>query len=278
LCADCTSVHIDAFLFLRFCAILTGAMQTPIGAETLVGRDEELARLCAFLDGRGNGSATAFLLEGEPGMGKTALSRSGVAYAHELEFRVLVARPSEPERMLSFATLADLLADVHDVIGGLPAVQRLPLSVALLLEDEHGVAPDRRAIGVALLATLRTLVQDRPLLIAVDDVQWVDAPSAAALAFALRRVAGEPLCVLVAERTGSGSALRLELERALPLERLTLGPLSRLRALSLRCLRNTANAASRARNRARTLTRAHSRLPQCVPQPARGRAHPALEF
>jgi DNA-binding CsgD family transcriptional regulator len=201
-------------------------MQTPIGAETLVGRDEELARLCAFLDRRGNGSATAFLLEGEPGVGKTALWRSGVAYAHELEFRVLLARPSEPERMLSFAALADLLADAHDLIGRLPAVQRLPLSVALLLEDAHGVAPDRRAIGVALLATLRMLVQDRPLLIAVDDVQWVDSPSAAALAFALRRVAGEPLCMLVTERTGSRSVVRLELESAFPLERLELGPLS----------------------------------------------------
>ena len=139
---------------------------------------------------------------------------------------MLVAGPSEPERTLSFAALADLLADAHEVIGRLPAIQRRPLSVALLLEDAHGVAPDRRAIGVALLATLRALVQDRPLLIAVDDVQWLDAPSSAALAFALRRMAGEPLCVLVTERAGSGSVLRLELERALPLERVALGPLS----------------------------------------------------
>ena len=52
-------------------------MQTQIGAEDVVGRDEELARLGAFLDRRGNGSATAFLLEGEPGIGKTAFFPTG---------------------------------------------------------------------------------------------------------------------------------------------------------------------------------------------------------
>src|SRR5438874_13470265 len=116
-------------------------MHRGLGAEDLVGRDEELAHLCAFLDRRGNRSARAFLLEGEPGIGKTAVWHSAVAYARDLEFRVLVAHPSEPERTLSFAALADLLADAHDVIERLPAVQRRPLSVALLLEDADGMAP-----------------------------------------------------------------------------------------------------------------------------------------
>ena len=139
---------------------------------------------------------------------------------------MLVARPSDPERTLSFAALADLLVDAHDVIARLPEVQRRALSVALLLEDAQGVPPDRHAIGVALLATLRTLVQEQPLLVAIDDVQWLDSPSAAALAFATRRMAGERLCLVLTERTDSGSLLPVQLERALPLERLRVGPLS----------------------------------------------------
>jgi DNA-binding CsgD family transcriptional regulator len=129
---------------------------------------------------------------------------------------------------LSFAALADLLAEAHDVIARLPPVQRRPLAIALLLEDARGPAPDRRAIGVALLATLRTLARERPLLVAIDDIQWLDPASAAALAFALRRLTDAPLCVLMTERTGTGTdgVLTSELERTLPLERLALGPLS----------------------------------------------------
>jgi len=170
----------------------------------------------------------AFLLEGDAGVGKTAVWHAAVASAREREFHVLLARPSEPERRLSFAALADLLAEAHDVITRLPPVQRRPLAIALLLEDARGPAPDRRAIAVALLATLRTLAGERPLLVAIDDIQWLDPPSAAALAFALRRLTDVPFCVLMTERTGTGAdgVLTPELERALPLERLALAPLS----------------------------------------------------
>jgi DNA-binding CsgD family transcriptional regulator len=188
----------------------------------------ELARLDTFLDRRPKDGATAFLLEGAAGIGKTAVWRAAVASAREREFHVLLARPSEAERRLSFAALVDLLAETHDVIASLPPVQRRPLAIALLLEDARGPAPDRRAIAVALLATLRTLARERPLLVAIDDIQWLDPPSAAALAFALRRLTDVPFCVLMTQRTGTGTdgVLTPELERALPLERLALGPLS----------------------------------------------------
>ena len=203
-------------------------MQAAARAGAPVGRDVELARLDAFLDRRPNDGAAAFLLEGDAGIGKTAVWHAAVASAREREFHVLLARPSEAERRLSFAALADLLAEAHDVIAGLPPVQRRPLAVALLLEDAGGPAPDRRAIAVALLATLRTLARERPLLVAIDDIHWLDPPSAAALAFALRRLTDVPLCVLMTERSGTGTegVLTPELERALPLERLALGPLS----------------------------------------------------
>src|SRR6266508_6057157 len=132
-------------------------MQAAGGVGTLLGREAELALLYAFLERRPEDGAAALLLEGEAGIGKTAVWRAATEAACERGFRVLRARPSEAERTLSFAALADLLGDAHEVIEQLPAVQRRPLAVALLLEDTEGPTPDRRAIGVALLATLRTL-------------------------------------------------------------------------------------------------------------------------
>src|SRR5918911_1412768 len=205
-------------------------MQTAAGVGSLLGRDVELALLRAFLQRRPQDGAAALLLEGEAGIGKTALWQATTEAAHERGFRVLQARPSEAERTLSFAALADLLGDAHELIEQLPAVQRRPLAVALLLEETAGPAPDRRAIGVALLATLRTLAEERPLLLGIDDVQWIDPPSAAALAFALRRLADQPLYVVMSERTGSDAALADEFARAVPYERLALGLARALRS------------------------------------------------
>jgi DNA-binding CsgD family transcriptional regulator len=201
-------------------------MQTAVGVGALLGRDVELARVRAFLERRPADGAAALLLQGEAGIGKTAVWRAATEAARERGFRVLEARPSEAERTLSFAVLADLLGGAHDVIEHLPAVQRRPLGVALLLEETEGPTPDRRAIGVALLEALRSLAEERPLLLAIDDTQWIDPPTAAALAFALRRLADEPLCIVLTERTGSDAALGREVARALSCERLALGPLS----------------------------------------------------
>lgn len=112
----------------------------------------------------------------------------------------------------SGAVLCDLrwrmeavLSETHDVVAGLPPLQRRPLALALLLEDADRPAPDRRAIGVALLAALRALARERRVLVALDDVQWLDTSSAAALAFAVRRSTHATLSVLMTERTGTGT-------------------------------------------------------------------------
>src|SRR5919199_6225584 len=201
-------------------------MQTGAGVGSLLGRDVELALLRAFLERRPEDGAAALLLEGQAGIGKTAMCRAASEAARECGFRVLQARPSEAERTLSFVALADLLGDAHEVIEQLPAVQRRPLAVALLLEETDGPTPDRRAIGVAVLTTLRILAEERPLLLGIDDIQWIDPPTAAALAFALRRLADQPLYVVMTERTASGALLGQEVARALPCDRLALGPLS----------------------------------------------------
>src|ERR671930_1276003 len=118
-------------------------MHTALGVGALLGRDVELALLRAFLERRPQDGAAAFLLEGEAGIGKTAMWRAATEAARERGFRVLRARPSEAEQTLSFAALGDLLGDAHEVIEQLPAVQRRPLAVALLLPGNSGPPPHR---------------------------------------------------------------------------------------------------------------------------------------
>src|SRR5919204_2020141 len=105
-------------------------MHTAAGVGALLGRDVELAQLRAFLERRPRDGAAALVLEGAAGIGKTALLRAATEAAPEYAFRVLQARPSEAEGALSFAALADLLVDAHEVIEQLPAVQRRPLAGA----------------------------------------------------------------------------------------------------------------------------------------------------
>jgi DNA-binding CsgD family transcriptional regulator len=184
----------------------------------LLGRDRELEELDAFLHAALE-APRALLLEGEPGIGKTALWKVVAEAARERGFHVLTARPAEAEASLSFAALGDLLAGVADDIGALPDPQRRALRAALLLDEHEGVVTDSRALSVALLGLLHGLAEETPVLVAVDDVQWLDPPSAAALTFALRRVESKRVAFLGTARPGQR---RLAIES---LRRLCLGPL-----------------------------------------------------
>jgi DNA-binding NarL/FixJ family response regulator len=194
----------------------------------IIGREEELAELRGFFDAVDRVPA-ACLLEGEPGIGKTVLWRAGLELARERDLRVLTAIPATAETRLSFAALADLLGPVlADVLASLPAPQRRALEVALLLDDAAGSPPDQRAVAFAFLGAIRALTRAGPVVVAVDDVQWLDGPSAFMVEFALRRLRDEPVVFLLTLRTG-GDPAPLGLERALPqdgLRRLTIGPLS----------------------------------------------------
>ena len=165
------------------------------GVEELVGRERELVQLHEFLENALE-EPQALLLEGEPGIGKTTLWRVAVESARERGFRALAARPAEAESTLSFAALGDVLRDAGDAIGALPEPQRRALRIALLLEEHEGAGIDGRAVSVALLRLLRELARDEPVLVAVDDVQWLDPATAAVLTFALRRVELEPIAFL----------------------------------------------------------------------------------
>jgi len=189
----------------------------------------------------------ALVLEGEPGMGKTTLWRLGVAQAERTGQRVLTSSPASGETQLSFAVLADLLADaIHEVSDEMPLPQRRALEVALLLDDaddgaiDHrdAAAPDPdveptepRTVLAATHTCLRLLAERGPLVIAIDDIQWIDPPSAAALAFAVRRLGEAQVSVIAARRVEAGISDRLEFEGALMhrhgtgLQRMEVGPL-----------------------------------------------------
>ena len=194
----------------------------------VVGRDAELASLHDFVKRIMAGSA-ALVLEGEAGMGKTTLWRAGVEAAEAAGLRVLQAEPAESETALSFSGLGDLLDRVLDeALAPLPVGQRSALARALVLEEAEGPAPDAHAAGVALLNALRALASDRQLLVAVDDVQWLDAATSAALAYAARRLRSEHIGVLIARRAGLESSLLDELRRSSRTEQyreLDVGPL-----------------------------------------------------
>jgi DNA-binding CsgD family transcriptional regulator len=208
------------------------ATSVTIGVDTMaleiVGREEELASVRVFLD-RAEEGPTALVLEGEAGIGKSTLWLAGVAHARARGMRVIWSRPAEPERGLADVGLGDLFEEVLDeVLPGLPAPRRRALEVVLLREEAAGDTVDLRALGVATRSTLQLLGENTRLVVAIDDVQWLDDASARTLAFALRRLRDQAIVVLLARRVGSGAPAS-ELEQAIDperVERLALGPLS----------------------------------------------------
>lgn len=166
----------------------------------VVGRDEELAAADRFLDVVPAGLC-AFVLEGEPGIGKTTVWREAVRRTEERGFRVLSCRPAEAEAKLSFAGLGDLLAGIDDsTLDAIPAPQRNAVEIALLRREPSGAPPDKRAIAVAVLSVLRVAAQVQPVVVAVDDVQWIDPPTASVLEFIARRLDQEPVGFLASVR------------------------------------------------------------------------------
>jgi DNA-binding CsgD family transcriptional regulator len=189
--------------------------------EGLFGREPEIAVIESFL-AAGEAGFAALELVGEAGIGKTTIWQAGVRRAHDLGLPVLSARPAVSEARLSFAGLTDLLAVVDpDVLGALPAPQAEALDVALL-RAEASRPPGRRLVGTALLSVLRNLTSNGPVLVAVDDAQWLDPPSASALEFALRRLDDRPVRLVVSRRA---DASRPDFVGARVRE-LELGPLS----------------------------------------------------
>jgi DNA-binding CsgD family transcriptional regulator/Tfp pilus assembly protein PilF len=201
----------------------------------VVGRDAELASLDSFLSVLKSAPA-AVVIAGPAGAGKTTLLRSGLDQAVNAGLTVLRTQPSRSDMRLAFAGLTDLLGSRLDaVLPELPAPQRRALGVALLVEDAAPTPPEPNVIAVAFRSALLVLAASAPVVIVIDDVQWLDAPTAATVGFALRRLSGQRVGLLCAQRTDRlEEQLPLELDRAamtadvLPLGGLSLGALHRM--------------------------------------------------
>jgi DNA-binding CsgD family transcriptional regulator/Tfp pilus assembly protein PilF len=194
-----------------------------------VGREEETSALHEWLR-RAEELPAALLLEGDPGIGKTTLWRGGLDLARALGYGVLTCNPSAAESQLSFAALRDLIDDVFDEAAPhLPAPQRRALDIACLREEPSPTPLDSSAVAAAFLNVLRAVVARGPVLIAVDDAQWLDGPSADLLRFAVRRLGDLQVAVLVTLRTAPDGAVPVGLDRALAgprLRRVHVGPLT----------------------------------------------------
>lgn len=166
----------------------------------LIGRRKERAALEALVDGAARGQGAALLVTGEPGMGKTMLLDDAVARAGK-SVTALHASGRESGADLPFVVLAELLRPARRELDALPGPQTRALRRALALEEGDD-AVDPLAVGVATLGVLATLAARQPVLAVVDDLQWVDEPSRAAILFVARHLSKVHVALLCAAREG----------------------------------------------------------------------------
>jgi DNA-binding CsgD family transcriptional regulator len=207
----------------------------------VIGRDGELAAVSAFFDAT-HALPGGLFLEGEAGIGKTTIWRWAVAAASERSFRVLTASPLSGEVGASFAALSDLFeSDLIELIGALAPPRRHALAVALRIEHAGRRRPDPLAVSLAVRDALVQLSAESPVLIAIDDGQWLDPASTRALEFALRRLGDARVGILVSMRREGpdpsaaplAAALSPERCRRVPVGPLSLGALHQLLLKSL---------------------------------------------
>ncbi|MFF7468158.1 AAA family ATPase [Streptomyces sp. NPDC008092] len=171
----------------------------------LVGRSAELALLDGFLAAAGSRGA-ALMLTGDAGVGKSALLDAAAARAAERGFRVVRVVGSPFEESVSFSALHQLLQPLADEMAALPARRAGALRAALGRSDEQPA--ELRAVAGAVHTLLsRTAARTGPVALVVDQVTWLDRPSAVVLASLARHIRTGPLALLAASRTGDESYL-----------------------------------------------------------------------
>ncbi len=183
-----------------------GVMAGTAGDEAapLVGRAQELNLLTALLDEVAT-RGQALVLRGEPGIGKSRLLSATARTARERGISVLTTTGVQSEAHLPFAGLHQLLRPVRARVAELPVAQRAALDAAFGLT--HEVAPEHYRIAMAALDLVSEVAADAPLLVVVEDAQWLDRPTSEVLAFVARRIESDPIIMLAAARDGYPSVL-----------------------------------------------------------------------
>ncbi|WP_327003235.1 ATP-binding protein [Dactylosporangium sp. NBC_01737] len=201
-------------------------VSVPPGGD-LLGRASELRIIDALLAGS-DPPGQSLLLRGDPGAGKTALLDAAATRASAAGARALRSTGAPFETGIRFSALHQMLYAARDVAGRLPDDQRDAL--AHVFGRTGASEADPLVLSTAVLALTGEVAAGRPLLLLVDDVQWIDPTSATVLGFLARRVGGTPARFLAALRTGTPGIFD---EMRLP-ER-TVGPLPAAAALLDAC-------------------------------------------
>jgi len=194
----------------------------------LLGRRPELERVDRLMAEARGGRGGALLLVGEPGIGKTSMLIEAEARAGE--FRVIKTTGIEAEANLPYALLGEAVAPILDGLGELPAPQADAIRAALALGAASRAPSDRFAVCAAFVSLLAGAGRQRPLLMIVDDAQWLDSPSAECLAYGSRRLESTYVALLLAARPGGAGGAALGMSS---LERLSLFGLGREDARTL---------------------------------------------
>lgn len=169
---------------------------------------------------------TGLLIEGEAGIGRTTAWLAATEQARRAGFRVLSARAGEGLEGMAFGVAAQLIADVEpEVLATLPEMQRHAAQRYLLQAVGDDGIVDTRVVVAAFTGIVNRLAEASPVLLAIDDVQWLDGPSRDLLAFAGRRLRGR-VAVLLTERAGpDGAAPWLSLGSPDALQRIRVSPM-----------------------------------------------------
>jgi predicted ATPase len=164
----------------------------------LYGRERELGRIAELVDRARRGAGGALVVRGAPGTGKSALLSEAVDAADEV--RLVRTRGIESEAPLAFAALHRLLRPLLGQLDQIPPPQVAAVRAAF--GQEGGTVPDRFLVFLGALSLLAEAADNEPVLAVVDDAQWLDEASSAALTFVARRLDQEPVVLLFAAREG----------------------------------------------------------------------------
>ena len=192
----------------------------------IVGRESELDTVARFVRDVTSGPAS-LVLDGPAGIGKTAIWHEAVGAAQQDGLSVRTSRCTKSDAEWAFAGLGDLLDGLGaGATANLPEIQREALAGALGESDVPSSSLGDRVVALAVLGVLRGSAEAAPLLLAIDDVQWLDASSRKVLSFALRRLRDEPIRLLASCRTATASGATEEADLGLPGVRMIVGPAS----------------------------------------------------